>query len=61
VRGFIAAFLVAMHDPLKGLPEFENWGAGIWAAAFLGEMIADSQLARFKRDPKNKYLFTGVE
>jgi steroid 5-alpha reductase family enzyme len=47
-------FLLAMHDPLKGSPDFENWGLGIWVVAFLGEIIADSQLARFKRDPKNK-------
>jgi steroid 5-alpha reductase family enzyme len=47
-------FLLAMHDPGKGLPEFENWGLGIWVVAFLGEVIADAQLARFKRDPKNK-------
>jgi steroid 5-alpha reductase family enzyme len=47
-------FLLAMHDPLKGLPEYEDWGAWIWVVAFLGETIADAQLARFKRDPKNK-------
>jgi steroid 5-alpha reductase family enzyme len=47
-------FLVAMHDPGKGMPELENVGLGIWVVAFLGEMIADWQLARFKKDPKNK-------
>jgi steroid 5-alpha reductase family enzyme len=47
-------FLVALHDPSKGLPEFENAGLAIWVIAFLGETIADAQLARFKRDPKNK-------
>jgi len=47
-------FLVAMHDPLKGSPDFENWGLGLWAVAFLGEIVADTQLRRFKRDPKNK-------
>jgi steroid 5-alpha reductase family enzyme len=46
-------FLLAMHDPAKGPPEYENVGAAIWAIAFLGETIADQQLARFKRDPKN--------
>jgi steroid 5-alpha reductase family enzyme len=47
-------FLVAMHDPAKGWAEFEEWGLGIWVVAFLGETIADAQLARFKKDPKNK-------
>lgn len=47
-------FLLAMHDPYKGLPQFEDWGAWIWVVAFLGETIADAQLARFRRNPKNK-------
>jgi steroid 5-alpha reductase family enzyme len=51
-------FLLAMHDPAKSPLEFENTlensGAAIWLVAFLGEMIADAQLARFKRDPKSK-------
>jgi steroid 5-alpha reductase family enzyme len=47
-------FLVAMHDPSKGSPDSENWGAAIWAIAFLGEMIADAQLKRFKQNPQNK-------
>jgi steroid 5-alpha reductase family enzyme len=47
-------FLLAMHDPAKGSPDFENAGAALWVVAFLGEAIADAQLARFKQDPKNK-------
>jgi steroid 5-alpha reductase family enzyme len=47
-------FLLAMHDPLKSPREFDNIGAAIWIVAFLGEMIADRQLGRFKRDLKNK-------
>jgi steroid 5-alpha reductase family enzyme len=47
-------FLLAMHDPAKGAPEFEDFGALLWLVAFLGEMLADAQLAWFKRDPKNK-------
>jgi steroid 5-alpha reductase family enzyme len=47
-------FLLAMHDPLKGSPKFENAGVALWVIAFLGELIADAQLAGFKRDPKNK-------
>jgi steroid 5-alpha reductase family enzyme len=47
-------FLLAMHDPLKGWDEFENVAAWIWVVGFVGETIADFQLARFKKDPKNK-------
>ncbi len=47
-------FVLAMHDPSTGPPEFENWGLGIWVVAFLGEMIADLQLKRFKLNPQNK-------
>lgn len=46
-------FLLAMHDPLKSAPEFDNAGAALWIVAFFGEMAADAQLARFRRDPKN--------
>jgi steroid 5-alpha reductase family enzyme len=47
-------FLLALHDPLKGIEELENLGAALWVVAFLGEMIADAQLAWFKRNPKNR-------
>ncbi len=47
-------FLVAMHDPTKGSPGVEDLGATIWLIAFFGEMFADAQLARFKKNPKNK-------
>jgi steroid 5-alpha reductase family enzyme len=53
-------FLVAMHDPSKSPPEFENWGLGIWVVAFLGEMIADLQLKRFKQNPQNKVRVCNV-
>jgi steroid 5-alpha reductase family enzyme len=43
-----------MHDPSKASPDFENAGLAIWGFAFIGEIVADTQLARFKRDPKNK-------
>jgi steroid 5-alpha reductase family enzyme len=32
----------------------EYIGIAIWLIAFFGEMIADKQLANFKKDPKNK-------
>jgi steroid 5-alpha reductase family enzyme len=47
-------FALAMHDPSKGSAQFEELGLGIWVVAFLGETIADAQLARFKRNPQNK-------
>jgi steroid 5-alpha reductase family enzyme len=47
-------FALAMHDPQKGSPELEDAGAVVFAIAFLGEMIADAQLARFKKRPENK-------
>jgi len=47
-------FLLAMHDASKGWAETEFLGGGIWAVALLGEIVADWQLARFKRNPKNK-------
>jgi steroid 5-alpha reductase family enzyme len=53
-------FLVAMHDPSKSPPEFENWGLGIWVVAFFGEMIADLQLKRFKLNPQNKVRVCNV-
>lgn len=53
-------FVLAMHDPSKGPPEVENWGAAIWVVAFFGEMIADSQLKRFKQNPQNKVRVCNV-
>jgi steroid 5-alpha reductase family enzyme len=47
-------FLLAMHDPTAALPGLQNLGLGIWVIAFLGELTSDAQLARFKKDPKNK-------
>jgi steroid 5-alpha reductase family enzyme len=47
-------FALAMHDPNTGLSELENLGGVICAVAFLGEILSDVQLARFKRNPKNK-------
>jgi steroid 5-alpha reductase family enzyme len=43
-----------MHDPTAALPGLQNLGLGIWVIAFLGELTSDAQLARFKKDPKNK-------
>lgn len=53
-------FLLAMHDPAKSPPAYDNAGVAIWAIAFLGETIADAQLASFKRDPKNKGLVCNI-
>lgn len=47
-------FLLALHDPSPGNPVVENIALTIWIVAFFGEMIADIQLARFKRNPANQ-------
>lgn len=47
-------FLLALHDPLKGIPELEDAGAALWIVAFVGELLSDWQLSRFKSNPKNK-------
>jgi steroid 5-alpha reductase family enzyme len=47
-------FLLAMHDPTQTSKQFENAGAALWVIAFLGEITADVQLSRFKRDPTHK-------
>ncbi len=46
-------FALAMHDPTQTPEAFENAGAALFIVAFLGEVIADSQLARFNRDLNN--------
>ncbi len=47
-------FLIITANPAKDLGTLEYIGIAIWLLAFLGEMIADKQLANFKKDPKNK-------
>lgn len=47
-------FFIVTANPSQSISILEYLGAGIWAIAFFGEMIADRQLAEFKKGPKNK-------
>jgi len=47
-------FLFAAINPDPGLSGFEYAGAGIWLIAFIGEILADTQLSRFKLNPANR-------
>ena len=51
----IPFFLIVVNEDDK-LHILEYVGATIWTLSFLGESIADWQLNRFKKDPKNKGL-----
>jgi len=46
-------FLVVALNPRRALSPLEYAGAVLWAVAFLGEVLADAQLARFKSHPLN--------
>jgi steroid 5-alpha reductase family enzyme len=47
-------FLLACVDGREGLGVFELAGAALFAAALVGETIADRQLAAFKADPAHR-------
>lgn len=47
-------FLVAALDPRPEFGALEFAGMGIWFFALICEIAADSQLSRFKHDPRNK-------
>jgi steroid 5-alpha reductase family enzyme len=47
-------FLLAAMNPSHALSAFEYAGFGLWAAAMIGEAVADAQLNGFKSDPSNK-------
>jgi len=47
-------FFIITANLSKQISIWEFVGIGIWIIAFFGEMIADKQLADFKKDPKNK-------
>ncbi len=46
--------IVANDDAVVGLGWLAYAGAALWVVALLGEMVADAQLAAFKRDPGNR-------
>lgn len=47
-------FFIITANPNPEISILEYIGLGIWVIAFFGEMIADNQLAAFKKDPNNK-------
>jgi len=47
-------FFIITANQTKEIAVVEYIGVGIWVISFFGEMIADRQLAAFKKDPKNK-------
>ncbi len=47
-------FLVAALNPRPQLTFLEYAAAGLWFAAFLGELLADRQLHAFKTNPANR-------
>jgi len=49
----LPALLVVMNGE-EGFSPFERIAAGLWIAAFTGEVTADRQLERFKSDPANR-------
>lgn len=46
--------LIACMNPASQLNALEYAGIGLWLVAVIGESIADSQLAAFKRDSANR-------
>ncbi|RNL54278.1 DUF1295 domain-containing protein [Pedobacter jejuensis] len=49
----IPIFIITANPSTK-ISILEYVGLAIWAIAFIGEMVADQQLAAFKKEPKNK-------
>ncbi|WP_316831177.1 DUF1295 domain-containing protein [Pedobacter aquatilis] len=47
-------FFIITANTANQISILEYIGLAIWAIAFIGEMIADQQLASFKKDPANK-------
>ena len=47
-------FFIVTANTDPNISVLEYIGLAIWLIAFLGEMVADRQLAAFKKDPENK-------
>lgn len=47
-------FFIVTANPALEISILEFIGIAIWVVSFFGEMVADRQLAAFKKDPKNK-------
>jgi len=46
-------FLLIIKNPAQGFALYEMLGVMLWAAAFIGEVIADRQLNNFRLTPEN--------
>ncbi len=53
-------FLLAALNPQPGLSLLEYAAFGLWLLAFLGEVVADAQLARFKSNPAHRGMVCAV-
>jgi steroid 5-alpha reductase family enzyme len=51
---FSVPFLLVLNQGQRAFLPMEWLGVGLWLIAFVGEALADAQLRRFKRNPKNK-------
>lgn len=51
---FALPMWAAAQSPLEGLRWHDWFGLAIWAAALLGESVADAQLAQFRRNEQNR-------
>jgi steroid 5-alpha reductase family enzyme len=51
---FSVPFAIAASDPDPAIGTLAWIGVAVWATGFVGESLADLQLARFKRNPRNK-------
>ncbi len=51
---FSLPFLVAAGNPNSQLTIWSVLGVLVWAGSLTGEAIADRQLARYRRDPRNR-------
>ena len=47
-------FLLIVANPSRDVGAIEWLAVAVWSIAFVGESVADRQLARFKRDPASK-------
>ena len=59
VQGFFVVilsltFLVIVKNPVPGFELNEMFGVMLWTGAFIGQTIADSQLAEFRSTPENQ-------
>jgi len=58
----VVPFAIACSNPLPVASGWEIAGAALWVIAFLGEIVADAQLAAFRKKPENlgKVCQTGL-